>query len=115
MTRLVEALGKVADYRSPIKVMPVVQDYFNKLATLDQNQPKLLDLRQALADADFEKQFVSVPNHNAMVRDTLTPTVVDAGYKTNIIPSTASAEIDCRLLPDEDPKAFIKMIRELIG
>jgi acetylornithine deacetylase/succinyl-diaminopimelate desuccinylase-like protein len=114
VTRLVGALGKVADYRSPIKVMPLVQDYFNKLATLDQNQSKLLDLRQALTDADFEKQFVSVPNHNAMVRDTLTPTVVDAGYKTNIIPSTASAEIDCRLLPDEDPKAFIKIIRELI-
>ena len=112
VTRLVAALGKLADYQPPTKVTPVVQDYFNKLATLDQNQPKLLDLRQALTDADFEKQFVSAPIHNAMVRDTLTPTVLDAGYKTNIIPSTASAELDCRLLPEEDPKEFIKIIRE---
>lgn len=115
VTRMAGALGKLIDYKPPIKVTPVVQDYFNKLAALDQNQPKLLDLRQALADADFEKQFVAVPNHNAMVRDTLTPTVVNAGYKTNIIPSTASAEIDCRLLPDEDPKAFTKVIRESIN
>ena len=115
VTRLVGALAKLDDYRPPIAVMPVVQDYFNKLAMLDHNQPKLLDLRQALTDADFEKQFVSVPNYGAMVRDTLTATVIDAGYKTNIIPSTASAEIDCRLLPEEDPKAFIKIIRELIN
>ena len=115
VTRLVTALHKLVDYRAPIKVLPVVQEYFRKLAVLDQNQPKLLDLRAALADPDFVKEFVSLPHQNAMVRDTLTPTVLSAGYKTNIIPSTASAEIDCRLLPDEDPKAFIKVIRELIG
>jgi len=115
VTRLVKALGKLDDYRPPIKVLPVVQDYFHKLATVDQNDPKLLDLRTALADPDFAKQFVAVPHQNAMVRDTLTPTVLNAGYKTNIIPSGASAEIDCRLLPDEDPKEFIKVIRDLIG
>ncbi len=115
VTRLVKALGKLDDYRPPIKVLPVVQDYFHKLATVDQNDPKLLDLSTALADPDFAKQFVAVPHQNAMVRDTLTPTVLNAGYKTNIIPSGASAEIDCRLLPDEDPKEFIKVIRDLIG
>ncbi|HKD68482.1 MAG TPA: M20/M25/M40 family metallo-hydrolase [Candidatus Binataceae bacterium] len=115
VTRLVAALGKLIAYHSQVKVLPVVQEYFNKLATLDQNQPKLLDLRLALTDADFVKQFVATPRNNAMVRDTLTPTVIDAGYKTNIIPSTASAEIDCRLLPDENPKAFTKVIQETIN
>src|SRR5260370_25115700 len=75
----------------------------------------MLDLRAALADPHFVKEFVSLPHQNAMVRDTLTPTVLSAGYKTNIIPSTASAQIDCRLLPDEDPKAFLKVIRESMG
>jgi acetylornithine deacetylase/succinyl-diaminopimelate desuccinylase-like protein len=115
VTRLIKALGKIAEYRPPIRVLPVVQEYFHKLATVDENDPKLLDLRAALADPDFAKQFVAVAHQNAMVRDTLTPTVLNAGYKTNIIPSSATAEIDCRLLPDEDPKAFIKMLRDLIG
>jgi len=48
------------------------------------------------------------------VRATITPTIVNAGYQTNIIPSTASAEVDCRLLPDEDPASFIKSIRQVI-
>jgi acetylornithine deacetylase/succinyl-diaminopimelate desuccinylase-like protein len=115
VTRLVRALDKLVDYSAPIKVLPVVQQYFHKLAMVDGKQPRLLDLRKELADPGFQKQFVSVPHQNAMVRDTLTPTVLNAGYKTNIIPSSAFAELDCRLLPDEDPKAFIKVIRETIG
>lgn len=115
VTRLISALSKLDDNQPPVKVLPIVQDYFHKLAVLDPSQPKLLDLSQALTDADFAKQFVSSPHNNAMVRDTISPTIVNAGYKTNIIPSTASAEIDCRLLPDEDPAPFIKSIRQLIN
>jgi len=115
VTRLIRALGKLVDYQPPIKVLPVVQDYFQKLGTLDQNQPKLLDLRQSLTDPEFEKQFVAAPHNNAMVRDTLAPTMLAAGYKINIIPSTAAAQVDCRLLPDEDARAFLKTVRELIN
>jgi len=117
VTRLVKALNQVVDYRAPIQVLPVVEDYFHRLAVIDQNQSPspLLDLRKALEDPAFEKQFISVPHQNAMVRDTLTPTVVNAGYKTNIIPATAAAELDCRLFPGEDPKAFTKVVRDLIG
>ncbi len=115
VTRLVAALHKLDDYQPPFRVMPVVQDYFRRLAILDSNQPKLLDLRLALTDPQFAKKFVSSPHDNAMVRDTITPTVINAGYRTNIIPSTASAEIDCRLLPDEDPAVFIKSLRQLIN
>lgn len=115
VTRLVTALAKLADYQMPFKVLPVVQDYYHSLATLDQNQPKLLDVRQALMDADFAKQFAAAPDDNAAVRDTLTPTVVNAGFKTDLIPPTAAAQLDCRLLPDEDSNAFIKLIREQIN
>jgi acetylornithine deacetylase/succinyl-diaminopimelate desuccinylase-like protein len=115
VTRLVKAVDKLIDYQPRVQVLPVVQEYFQKLGALEQNQPKLADLRLALTDPDFQKQFVSVPYQNAMVRDTLTPTVLNAGYKTNIIPSAAMAEIDCRLLPDEAPSDFIKVLRELIN
>ncbi len=115
VTRLIAALGKLTDYQTPLKVLPVVQDYFHRLAMLDPSQPRLLDLRLALTDADFTRKFVASPHNNAMVRATITPTVINAGYKTNLIPSSASAEIDCRLLPGEDPAAFVKSIRQLIN
>jgi acetylornithine deacetylase/succinyl-diaminopimelate desuccinylase-like protein len=50
-----------------------------------------------------------------MVRDTITPTVLGASQKTNVIAPTAYAEIDCRLLPGTDPKEFLDRIRNVIG
>jgi acetylornithine deacetylase/succinyl-diaminopimelate desuccinylase-like protein len=115
VTRLVAALARLIDYQMPFKVLPLVQDYYHALAALDQKQPKLLDLRQSLTDADFAKEFAAVPVNNAMVRDTLTPTIINTGFKTDIIPPAATAELDCRLLPDEDANSFIKLVREQIN
>jgi len=50
-----------------------------------------------------------------MVRDTVTPTVLGASQKTNVIAPTAYAEVDCRLLPGADPKEFLDQIRQVIG
>ena len=43
-----------------------------------------------------------------MVRATLTPTIVDAGYRINVIPSEATATVDTRLHADEDPARFLE-------
>ncbi len=51
----------------------------------------------------------------AMLRNTATPTKLDAGYKSNVIPSTATAEIDGRILPGQTPENFIQEIREVVG
>jgi acetylornithine deacetylase/succinyl-diaminopimelate desuccinylase-like protein len=49
------------------------------------------------------------------VRDTVTPTVLGASQKTNVIAPTAYAEIDCRLLPGTDTREFLDRIRRVIG
>ena len=43
---------------------------------------------------------------NALLRDTISLTVLRAGYKTNVIPESAEAELDCRLLPDTKAEEF---------
>src|SRR5262249_59313920 len=43
---------------------------------------------------------------NAVVHNTMTPTVLAGSSATNVIPAEASAQLDCRLLPGADPKAF---------
>jgi acetylornithine deacetylase/succinyl-diaminopimelate desuccinylase-like protein len=42
----------------------------------------------------------------AVLRTTCVPTVFNAGTRPNVIPATAEATINCRLLPDEDLQAF---------
>ncbi|MGB9722460.1 MAG: M20/M25/M40 family metallo-hydrolase [Chloroflexia bacterium] len=52
---------------------------------------------------------------NAMLRDTISLTVLRAGYKVNVIPERAEAEIDCRLLPDTDAAEFHRWLQERIA
>jgi acetylornithine deacetylase/succinyl-diaminopimelate desuccinylase-like protein len=50
----------------------------------------------------------------AVLRDTIVPTMLDAGIKVNVIPSIAEATLDCRLLPGTDPGKFLDHINTLI-
>ena len=49
-----------------------------------------------------------------MTRDTVALTMLDAGYKPNVIPERATAVLDCRLLPDTTPEAFLEQLRKTI-
>ena len=52
---------------------------------------------------------------NAMLRDTVSLTVLRAGYKVNVIPERAEAEIDCRLLPDTDADEFLAWFKSRVA
>ena len=109
------ALEKLSEYKTPVHVIGPVQDYYHSMAMLDHGPKQQLDLAAALKDPDYLKKFLGEPGQNARVRDTITPTVLSASQKTNVISETASAEIDCRLLPGSDPKTVIDDIRKVIG
>ncbi|HOQ98305.1 MAG TPA: M20/M25/M40 family metallo-hydrolase [Anaerolineae bacterium] len=51
----------------------------------------------------------------ALLCNTVTPTRLQAGVKTNVIPSQAEAELDCRLLPGQMPEDAIREIRAIVG
>jgi acetylornithine deacetylase/succinyl-diaminopimelate desuccinylase-like protein len=85
------------------------------MAMLDHGPKEQLDLAAALKDPAYQNKFLSDPGQNARVRDTITPTVLSASQKTNVISETAYAEIDCRLLPGSDPKTVMTDIKKAIG
>ncbi|HEY6418129.1 MAG TPA: M20/M25/M40 family metallo-hydrolase [Candidatus Binataceae bacterium] len=115
VTKLVRALQKVIEYRAPVRIIGPVQDSFHAKAVIDNGPKQFLDLQSSLKDPAYLKQFLAVPEQNALVRDTITPTVMSASQKTNVISATAYAELDGRLLPGSDPKTFLKEIRKVIG
>jgi acetylornithine deacetylase/succinyl-diaminopimelate desuccinylase-like protein len=115
VTRLVRALDKLSEYKTPIHVIGPVQDYYHSVALLDHGPRELLDLASALKNPAFQEKFVSDPGQNAQVRDTITPTVLSASQKTNVISETAYAEIDCRLLPGSDSKTVVNDIKKAIA
>ena len=50
-----------------------------------------------------------------MLRTSISPTIIDGGYRVNVIPSEVTATLDIRLLPDEDPEAFVADVRRVIA
>jgi acetylornithine deacetylase/succinyl-diaminopimelate desuccinylase-like protein len=115
VTRLVRALNKLSEYKTPIRVIGPVNDYYHTMAELDHGPRQQLDLAGSLKDPEYLRKFLSEPGQNARVRDTITPTVLSASQKTNVISETAYAEVDCRLLPGSDPKTVINDIKKVIG
>jgi acetylornithine deacetylase/succinyl-diaminopimelate desuccinylase-like protein len=50
---------------------------------------------------------------NSMLRDTVSPTVINGGTKDNVIPEKVEAVLDCRLLPGQDRASFTKLMQEI--
>ena len=115
VTRLIGALSRIMDFHPQIHVLGPVQDQFRVRAELTHGPKQFLDLAASLHDATFAREFLAQPFQNASVRDTIAPTVLAAGFKTNILPQIAHAEIDCRLLPGEDQKRFVANLEKLIN
>ena len=117
VTRLIRALEKIRHHETEVKVIPAVQAYFSALA--EREEPTKADqyrnLERALADPKFFKEFTNNPAHNALIRNTISPTVLEGSNKTNVIPSHARAQLDCRLLPGEDPQQFVTMLEKVVG
>jgi acetylornithine deacetylase/succinyl-diaminopimelate desuccinylase-like protein len=115
--RLVEGLSRLVNAPVQFTVLPVVQQFFRDIA--DVSSPEVRDLYKDLDDAtkDPAKSAILMRDKQmaAMLRNTVSLTVLKAGYKTNVIPAEASAELDCRLLPDVTSEEFIRYIKTLLN
>lgn len=116
VTRLLRALDRIQAYRPALHVTPEVQAYYAAIAETQASpfRERYKSLRSALKDEKFRKEFLQSAHDAALVRNTITPTVLIASNKTNVIPRTASAELDCRLLPGQDPDRFVRTIKTVI-
>jgi acetylornithine deacetylase/succinyl-diaminopimelate desuccinylase-like protein len=117
VTRLVRALERLHEYQPALRVTPEVEAYYAALAPLqdDARRKQYKDLRSALRNQKFRTEFLDKAHNAALVHNTLTPTVLTGSQKTNVIPRSASAELDCRLLPGEAPDGFINNVKRVIN
>lgn len=117
VTRLIRALDKIVRYETDIKVTPAVQTYFSALAQREEpaKAAQFRNLERALANPSFRKEFLANPSYNALVRNTISPTMLEGSNKTNVIPAHARAQLDCRLLPGEDPQQFVKRLEQVVN
>ena len=115
--RLARAVARAAAWQTPIHLLPAVDRFFKAEATLETGEHRswLANAKAALATPRGRAFILSDPYRNAILRNTIAPTVLTGSNRTNIIPPVASAELDIRLMPDEDTTAFKRELARVIG
>ena len=114
--RLVRAMARILDYQTPIKLLPAVEKFFRDIAPL-QREPwrsRFADITASLKDPAFVKELTGDREYNFLLRNTISLTMLDGSKQTNVIPTTASCNLDVRLLPGEDPQEFLKVLTRVI-
>jgi acetylornithine deacetylase/succinyl-diaminopimelate desuccinylase-like protein len=115
--RLVAGLERVQRMEMPVRVVPPVQAMFASLARLAPKRDRsgFKNLSKALGSrAGFRNRFLSNRQHAALVRTTFTTTVLEGSTRTNVVPATAAAHIDARLLPGDKCDSFANQVRTVI-
>jgi acetylornithine deacetylase/succinyl-diaminopimelate desuccinylase-like protein len=115
--RLLAALQRVLAAPRPLHVNATVAAMFRSLADTQKFPASALLARadNPLVQRLLDGRLSADPMLNALVRDTISLTVLKAGYKVNVIPERAEAEIDCRLLPETDREEFLAWLRARIA
>jgi acetylornithine deacetylase/succinyl-diaminopimelate desuccinylase-like protein len=117
VTRLVHALERISRAEFATRVIPAVDRYAKARAAagLEADRALFADLSRALEDPESRRRLQTEdPAFSALTHDTCAITRLTGSEKINVIPPEASAEIDCRLLPDRDPGEFLAALVELI-
>jgi acetylornithine deacetylase/succinyl-diaminopimelate desuccinylase-like protein len=120
VVHLASAVAKVGAWKAPIRLNEITRAYFQRLATIstpDEAARYRALLRGNAARVSAADKYLQArePRHAAMIRTSVSPNIVQGGYRVNVIPSEAKATLDVRMLPGEDTVAFLTTIRNVIG
>ena len=109
LTSIAEAVAKIGRYEWPQRYTKTVKMLFSRIAQVTGKKYDESDLRPLLSEIGPTARMIG-----ATLQNTANPTMLEAGYKANVIPGSASAVIDGRFLPGYEDE-LNKTIREIIG
>jgi acetylornithine deacetylase/succinyl-diaminopimelate desuccinylase-like protein len=122
VVKLAHAIAALGDTRLPMHLTPVVRNFLQTIATgapFPQNKlmPLVMEPRLAgfLLDLIGKKNPGQANGINAMLRNTVSPTILSAGRRVNVIPAEARAELDGRLIPGQSIEAFVAEVQAVVG
>jgi len=115
--KLIHALERVTKWETPYIILPMVKEFFLKMAPKQSPDERKIfeDIEKGLNDPSLSVKLTANPIYNAMVRDTISLTILQGGSKANVIPSESTATLDCRLIPGSSKENFLKEIRKRLG
>jgi acetylornithine deacetylase/succinyl-diaminopimelate desuccinylase-like protein len=115
--RLVRALNKILAYQTPLRVLPVVDEFLRDMAPYEPPDRAAFyrDVKKAIDDKKFQDEVERDESLNFLLRDTIALTMMGGSQQTNVIPPEAWANLDVRILPGGDPKVVLEALRRLVN
>jgi acetylornithine deacetylase/succinyl-diaminopimelate desuccinylase-like protein len=109
VTRIAAAVSRIGSYEFPVQLTDSIRFFMEQIAELVGLEIDPENPEPALPKLGAISRMIG-----ASLRNTATPTMLHAGYKSNVIPSSAEAVIDTRFLPGREDE-LLATIDELIG
>jgi acetylornithine deacetylase/succinyl-diaminopimelate desuccinylase-like protein len=108
VTELAEAIGRLGRHEWPTRLIPSVRAFLEGACDALGIEFIPNDPGQALGKIGAISRIIG-----ATLRNTVNPTVLRAGYKVNVVPQTATAEVDGRFLPGYEEEFYAELDRVL--
>lgn len=107
------AVGKLLAWQPPIRLNETTREYFSRLATI--SSPEDAYLYTHLEEPAVQQKLAATRiSQNSMLRTSIVPTIIKGGFRINVIPAEAEANLDVRALPDENIEELIAALRKVI-
>jgi acetylornithine deacetylase/succinyl-diaminopimelate desuccinylase-like protein len=118
VVHLAAAVEKVGNYTAPVHLTSIVRRYFEALSAIEDDETaKWMRVIDTPDRGEHAQRVLSDmnPMWNSMMRDTIAPTILQAGVRTNVIPSEARAVLNVRLLPGDTIDVLLNDLNKLVN
>ena len=115
--QLSSALTRIAGHTFPVRLNEVTRAFFERTAAIEA-PPVAAAMRTLLRDAADRAAgavLSALPEYNARLRTTCTPTRIDGGHADNALPQRARAILNCRIVPGDTPAGLAATLQRLVG
>src|SRR5436190_5478206 len=116
IARLSNAISRIAAWQPPMRLNDTTRAYFERLATIStpEDAARYNGIANPAKTAAIQQYFREhEPMHWSMLRTSISPTMLQAGFRRNVIPSEAEATLDVRVAPGEDIPAFVAEMKKV--
>lgn len=118
VVHLAAAVEKIGNYQAPVHLTTIVRRYFEGIAGLE--DPEIAKWIRSIETPDRGEHATRVladanPMWNAMMRDTISPTMLNTGVRPNVIPAEATATLNVRLLPGNTITALLADLNKVVN
>jgi acetylornithine deacetylase/succinyl-diaminopimelate desuccinylase-like protein len=117
LAALARAVARVHEWRAPVRLNATTRLYFQRLASIEPDPDRRAAMERLTADAASPAQIDSAATvlsrdvlFNAVLRSGASLTLLNGGFRNNVIPADGRATFNVRVLPDEDVPALVEAI-----